>query len=166
MIDWVLDVYYSLFDEIILVTNTPAQYADLHVRVLTDTVPNRHALGGLYTGLTATSSQRCFVAACDMPFLRPKLVAALFQAADVDAAVPLVCGRCQPLCAVYAKTCLPFLRTQLERRDYRLSHLLAQVHAHILTEAECASVDPEFASFININTPEEYAKWSNIIRKK
>jgi molybdopterin-guanine dinucleotide biosynthesis protein A len=86
------------FSEIIVTTGEAVRYADLlDVSVFADRLKDCGPLGGLYTGLLVATPEYSFVTACDMPFLKPQLVALL--RAEIDGSpiiVPEVAGiRCR-----------------------------------------------------------------------
>jgi FdhD protein len=58
-----------LFHEVIIVTNTPEEYAFLPCRKVPDIVPCFGSIAGLQSAVVHSSSERVFVAACDMPSL-------------------------------------------------------------------------------------------------
>ena len=62
----------------------------------------------------------------------------------------------QVLCAVYPRSLLPLIETNIAqgRRDPR--SLLTSAPVQYIDEAQLRAVDPELRSFININTPEEW----------
>ena len=62
---------------------------DLPVAFALDEDPDEGPMAGIRTGLRAVESEYAFVAACDMPFIDPDLVAYLLERAEgSDAAVP------------------------------------------------------------------------------
>ncbi|MFH1756976.1 MAG: NTP transferase domain-containing protein, partial [Pseudomonadota bacterium] len=69
IIDRTKMLFVDLFDEVFLVTNSPLDYLDLNLRMISDLFTEGGALGGIYTGLFHASHSHAFVAACDMPFL-------------------------------------------------------------------------------------------------
>ena len=78
-----------------------AALSGLEYRVAVDPVPGRGPVAGVRTGCRLARGTWTFVTACDMPFLRPGIVAGLFEAAEADGAVPRVDGHRQPLAGAY-----------------------------------------------------------------
>src|SRR5689334_10214103 len=67
-------------------------------------------LQGLLAGLEAVDCEVAFAASTDMPFLHPRFVAAVCNAArDADAAVPHLGGFRQPLAAAYRTALTPLV---------------------------------------------------------
>ncbi len=69
----ILERLASIADEVILSTNHPADYAFLGLPLHPDFLPDRGALGGLYTSLMAAHGPVVAAVACDMPFANPAL---------------------------------------------------------------------------------------------
>ena len=115
-------------------------------------------LAGIAAGLRAVKGTRAFVAACDMPFLRPALVTRLLDLSSAhDACVPLIDGIAMTTCAVYHRAVADVADTLVAKRRLRLRFLLDGVNTRYVTVDELADVDPGFESFRNCNTPESYA---------
>lgn len=70
-------------------------------RVAVDPVPGGGPVARIRTGCRLARSRWTSIAACARPFVRPRLVKRLFEAADADGAVPTIGGRQRPLAAVY-----------------------------------------------------------------
>ena len=67
LIQQVLSRLESLADETIVTTNHPEDYHFLGFPLIPDVIPDRGALGGLYTALNAASHPLVAVVACDLP---------------------------------------------------------------------------------------------------
>ena len=128
-------------------------------RVVGDLYPRSGSLGGIYSGLAAAAHDLVFVAAADMPFLNPMLILDLARRASrVDAVVPVIGGRPEPLHAVYRKSVLAPARRQIERRKLKISLVFDAVSTVKVPEADLRMLDPDLRSFWNLNTPEEYQR--------
>jgi molybdopterin-guanine dinucleotide biosynthesis protein A len=156
LIDRTVRILRSVFNEVIIVASRPLEYLDQEAAIVTDILPGKGALGGIYTGLFYAGEEHAFVAACDMPFLnRSFLEYMAARAVDYDIVVPAPPDGLQPLHAVYARRCLPAIRGLLERnrlqvRGFYPGHKLLTVPPETLR-----SFDPEGRMFLNANTPED-----------
>jgi molybdopterin-guanine dinucleotide biosynthesis protein A len=157
LIERVLNVFLAQFDQTIIVTNAPERYAGFRVRVYKDALDVKGPLTGIYTGLLHSRTDHCFVTACDMPFLNPRLITYMADVAgDFDAVVPLVNGYPEPLHAIYHRRTLPLIQDSLSKGDGKISRLYEKVRVRYLSDDEIAYYDPERQSFKNLNTPAEY----------
>ena len=181
LIEHVIRRMRRVTDELLLITNVPAEYTHLGLPMYTDIIPDAGALGGIYTGLTRALYDTVLCVACDSPFLQPKLLAYLISIlGEYDAVMPYTysCNKdigvtnpsystdhmtLQTLCAVYAKRCLPIIEQMLNEPDLRVHAL--QERANILTLAPeiWKTYDSEGHSFFNVNTPEDFEKAQAIL---
>lgn len=60
---------YRLFDEVLVVTNTPEHYSFLGGSLVQDIHCGMGVLGGLHAGLAHSRTSHIFAVACDMPCL-------------------------------------------------------------------------------------------------
>ncbi len=133
---------------------------NLTIETVRDGIPDAGPLGGIAAGYRAISgrSALAFVAACDLPFLRPQVVTRLSElVGDCDAAVPLLGGKRHPLAAIYRVAALAKAEELLSRGEHRATALLDELRTRYVTPAELAEADPELQSLQNVNTPQDYA---------
>jgi molybdenum cofactor guanylyltransferase len=153
-----LEILRPLFAEVLIVANEPLPYAALGVPVLADRVPDKGPLGGICTALASSRHPRAFCLACDMPLASPAIIARLCRLApDCDVVVPHSDKGYEPLHAVYRASCLPQLERMLSEDRLRVDELFRAVRVCRVEVEEFRSLDPDLASFLNVNTPEELA---------
>jgi molybdopterin-guanine dinucleotide biosynthesis protein A len=154
LVSLVVDRLRSIVDEVIVVASDGARLGTLPAKVVPDVYADAGPLSGIYSGLLATDCQRALVAACDMPFLSPRLLSFLLQVpGDHHVVLPrLASGFLEPLHAVYSQTCREVFRRQLDGGRYSAIGYLDQVRVHYVDEPELRQFDPELRSFYNINT--------------
>src|SRR5579864_242292 len=125
-----------------------------------DRFPGLGPLAGMHAGLVEANYPLVWVVACDLPDVVPALGPYLAAAAqDVDAVVPRVAGRPQPLCAVYRTSVAPVIERLLEEQRLRVSGLLEAIDVRFAAEASLRQVDERLESFRNLNTPADYEAW-------
>jgi molybdopterin-guanine dinucleotide biosynthesis protein A len=157
LIDRTVRIFRELFREVIIVTTSPLDYIDQKAAIVTDILPERGALGGLYTGLFFAGDEHAFAAACDIPLLNRSFIEYMAsQATGYDIVVPAPPDGLQPLHAVYARRCLPAIRSLLDRdrlqiKEFYPGHRILEIAPEILH-----SFDPEDRMFLNVNTPEDF----------
>lgn len=148
----------SLFHEVIIVTNTPEEYDFLPCRKVADIYHDVGSIAGLHAGLTASSTELIFAAACDMPFLNQELIRLLCgSAGNNDAIVPLNQeGLREPLHAVYSRSTLNKMGDQIEKGDKSILHLLENIHTKLMPHQTFGFIEAAMESFRNVNTIEDY----------
>ena len=147
----------SLFDEVLIVTNSPELYQELPCRKVPDIYLKQGALGGIHAGLSQAQQPRAFVVGCDMPFVSEMMVRKICSHdKQGDLILPLSSGGHEPLHALYEKSCLPAMEQVLEAGHKRIMKFFSQVKVVEIPAAELLPLDPQEKSFCNINTPDEY----------
>ena len=126
-------------------------------RIVRDVFPGAGSLGGIYSGVLAAGRGPSFVAGADMPFLDLGLVGHLVdRLGSADAVVPIVSGRPEPLHAVYSRSVLGPAKTLIEAGRLKIAGLFEARAVVWVHEHELRAIDPELASFRNLNTPADY----------
>jgi len=154
LIERVVERLRLLTDRILIVTSQEQPPLTVTgVEVLIDIYPGKGPLGGIYTGLLASRSLYSVVAACDMPFLNTELLRYMIELSpDFDIVIPRLGEEMvEPLHAIYSRSCLDNIKTQLERNQLRINSLLNAVRVRYVERAECQRFDPQLLSFFNIN---------------
>ncbi|MBM4315077.1 MAG: molybdenum cofactor guanylyltransferase [Deltaproteobacteria bacterium] len=159
LIDRTVRLFRSVFREVIIVAADPLDYLDQQTLIVTDILPERGALGGVYTGLFYTAEEYAFIGACDMPFMNRAFLEYMVSRADgYDIIVPAPPDGLQPLHAVYARRCLPAIRSLLDRNRMQIKELYAGQRLLELPPEVLRSYDPEGRMFMNLNSPEDLLK--------
>lgn len=153
----------GLFDRVVVVTRSPQELRFLEhdgVRVSGDLFADVHRVGGICSALQHARTERVFVCGCDMPLLQPKLVRAMWQEAlgCYDAVVPVWREQLQPLCSFYSRDCIGVLRTMAQESRLECRELFTIVRTRFFREVEIGEADPEGLSFLDLDTPEDFAR--------
>lgn len=148
---------YGLFDEVLVVTNTPEHYRFLGGRLVRDIHVGMGVLGGLHAGLAQSRTSHIFAVACDMPCLNVALIKALTALRHrADVVIPEGEGGLEPLHAVYGQGCLPHMEASLAENRRRIVSFFPKVEVARFGKDRVAAIAPGFDSFRNVNTPEDY----------
>ena len=122
---------------------------------------------GLAAGLAAVGSRApvAYLAATDMPLLRPEFVRRVLSAAgdDADVALPVIDGHHQPVAAAYRTALAPLVAGLVAAGRLRPADLYARCRvrrldaAWLLGDDALAAADPGLRSLTSVDTPEAYA---------
>ena len=149
----------GLFAEVLVVTNCPEEYDFLPCRKVPDIHIGVGSMAGVHSGLLNSPTERIFVAGCDMPYLDEGLIRSLAaMLGEETVLVPQSDGGLEPLHAFYAKGSLPALEAALATDQRRIVDLLPAMGARIVPLETIAAISPDFKSFLNINSPEDYLR--------
>jgi len=159
IIDRVVEVLRGVTRDVLLVTNTPELYATLGLPMVPDVFPDHGSLGGIYSGLKAAPGDAAFTVACDMPFLIPEVARLVIDRADLaDVVVPKIAEQFETLHACYAKACLAPMESRLREGRLKIIGFFEDVRVLTIAEAEVARFRAPELVFMNVNTPEEFAR--------
>lgn len=158
IIEAVYGTLSELFEEVIVVTNSPELYSFLPCRKVPDLYSGKGVLAGIHSGLLHSNTPAVFTVACDMPCLNAGLIGYISSlSSGVDLVMPSTHKGFEPLHAIYRKGCLAALEVLLNNETSgRITDLLSMVPSRVVRAEEIACFDPEFSSFVNINTPDDY----------
>jgi len=157
----------SHFDETIIVGGAPRDIP-AELRQVPDLFPARTPLVGIYSGLAAAQSSRCFVLACDMPMMSLNLVKLMAaHSPEADGTVPMIGGYLEPLCAFYHKRAAAALHAALDLGVRKVTTGIERLNLVVIPEVLLRTVDPDLRSFTNVNSPEDLrslvaARWPAI----
>lgn len=154
-----LTLLRKLFPNIIIVGRDPEIYKDYGCRVVKDIYDYRSSMTGLHAGLHYMETPYAFVTACDSPFVTEAMVRLIVEQTEPqnDWVLPAYDGHYEPLCSVYGKRCEPHLARLLDAGKVSILELFDLVDVKYIREPKLREADPEFRSFINVNTPEQLA---------
>ncbi|MBI5682912.1 MAG: molybdenum cofactor guanylyltransferase [Deltaproteobacteria bacterium] len=161
IIERTVRLFNEIFDEIIIVTNSPLEYEQFDVRITADLIKGAGSLGGIWTGIFHASSEHIFAAACDMPFLDKDTILKMLNMKDeADAIVPFVNNQFHPLHAVYSKNCLKVVEKAIKENDLRINNLLNKIH--IKKVEDIFTSEPACLSVYNVNTKHELERITSL----
>ncbi|MBW1888818.1 MAG: molybdenum cofactor guanylyltransferase, partial [Deltaproteobacteria bacterium] len=142
LIERVITVMGSVFERLILITNTPHEYAYLNLPMYEDLIKGLGPIGGILTGLKAISDESGFFVACDMPFINGDLIHYMVEVKDdYDAVVPRITWKMETLHALYRKSCLTAIRELIESNEYQTIKFFNKVHVRYVDWDEIRAFD-------------------------
>jgi len=168
IIERVRDLMKSLFNEVILITNEPADYKFLNIPIYEDLFKHKGPLAGIHSGLTYSSSEKNFIISCDLPFITPEIIKYLFDfKTEKLITVAEADGYIQQLAGKYSKESVyeaeKILNDQLSaeakggnqtKKDISALKLINKVGAEIISAESLPFYKEEI--FFNMNNVEDY----------
>lgn len=167
MINLVLESLEQVVDEIAVAAANKEQGGRLkpyigEAKLAYDEIPEFGPLAGIAAGLQVLNSNIIFIAACDMPFLNPRVVELLFnQAKDCDALIPRwEDGRLETLHAVYKReSMMQAAKQAIEQGEHIiLSAVFKLPNVSYISIEDIKKIDPELKTLLNVNTPSDIKK--------
>jgi molybdopterin-guanine dinucleotide biosynthesis protein A len=157
IISRILNTIRDIFEEIIIVTNTPGEFQDYSdLIIVSDLFKGAGPLGGIHSAICASSREAVFVFAGDMPLLEKKIILRqtdLYNEVRCDILVPSVSSYIEPLHAIYNISLKGVLERYLkERRDYAVREFITMADTRYLSMDD---MDEAQTAFTNINSPSD-----------
>ncbi len=173
MISHVIAVLEQVTDEI-LVAVAPGRssvYTDVFgddVLVVEDWRPGLGPLQGLSTALKAANGEHVLVSPCDTPLLRKEVCEVIkTRGMNGDGAVPRIGGYLEPLHAIFRReSCLKVFMQVIEKGVSRPKDAYAHLDLTIVEEEELRTVDPNLASFVNVNSEEAFSSAVSLLGRR
>jgi len=151
-------------EEVIIAGSQTDKYNIPGTREVADAYPGMGPLAGLHAGLTASHHPYAVVVSSDLPLFRWDLARYLLnKCAGFDVVVPDIDGYLEPLCAVYAKSCLPAIESCLQNDVRKIICFYPLVRVLRISGQELSAQGLPLDIFYNLNTPEDYR---NLLHKK
>ncbi|GLB59130.1 putative molybdenum cofactor guanylyltransferase [Cytobacillus sp. NCCP-133] len=159
VIERIADSLASYTAQVIVVANKQEEYRFLGLPVVSDQWKEKGPLAGIQSGLSASSTKKNLIVACDMPFISVELGEILLEALNShQAAVPEMQGRLHPLFAAYRKDAKGAAEHALRNNQLRIREFLNKIDTAILRDEELKKRGfiADDAYFFNMNYPDEY----------
>lgn len=167
IIEDIVEKLQRILSEIIIVTNTPELFEFLNIPMISDIIPERGSLGGIYSGIYVSKSFHSFVVACDMPFLVPELIEFMIkEKEDYDIVIPNIDGEYEPLHAIYSKNCLEYIGMLIKENNLKILEFFDKVRIRNINKLEVLKFASPEICFHNINTPEDLEESRSILSRE
>ena len=160
LLQWVAERLEQVAAEIVVVRAAGQRLPSIKTRkplkVAEDILAGRGPLAGIHSGLQSASHDLSIAVGCDMPLLCVPLLRHLCHLAEgYDVVMPTRGGQPQPLHAVYRRSCVEAIESELRAGRLKVISFLGAVRVRYVGEAEWARYDGEGLSFFNVNTEED-----------
>lgn len=161
VIEMMTEKLEGIFNEIIIVTSRPEEYAKYGYKLVEDEVTDFGPLAGIHVGLKNSKSLHNYIVACDMPFIDTGYVKYMMELIDRSAIVPdaviTQLGEwIEPFNAFYSKTLLPRIGAGIQAGNRQINLLLKDSNVLYVSEAKAREFSPNWEMFTNINTINDY----------
>lgn len=153
IVERIVEALKPMVGDILIITNGK-NYNNLGYKTYNDLVKDCGPMGGIYTALFHSNTEKNFVVSCDMPFLTKEVIELIIKnSKDAQITIPEHEGKLEPLCAVYDKSCRDKFEVLLRTGEWRLQGALKHFNVKKITIPESVY---RKNCFTNINTPEEF----------
>lgn len=154
MIEHIIDALKPCVDEIIIIANND-HYNYLGYKVFSDLITDCGPLGGVFTAMENSLTDKNFIVSCDVPNLNTEVIEYIISKYDNDDVVmPISNGQIEPLCALYSKLKKDQIKAFLEKGIYKIKDVVKFFNTRYIE----VSLDSEMFKgvFDNVNTPKDF----------
>ena len=149
------EVLEDIFDEIMIVTNTPLEFEEFQkYKIVRDKFIKAGPLGGIHAAMEASSKDAVFVFAGDMPFISRQVIADQIKAynnEEFEALVPQIRSNIEPLHAIYNISVTESLIDFLTVKDnFAVRDFLKNLNVNFMQMKDTEEIR---LAFTNINSP-------------
>jgi molybdopterin-guanine dinucleotide biosynthesis protein A len=166
LLEYVLDSVWTVADQIYVVFRSEPDLrlieaiSPFGVKVIIHR-ENNSVVSAVASGLRAIKTDHCFIVSGNVPFIKPNVVHALFEAArNYDAAIPRWSnGKIEPLTSVYSRKAFLKVATRAAS-SHNMPALVDNLYAvrYVGIEEELKPLDPDLYSFMTVEKPEDLQK--------
>jgi molybdopterin-guanine dinucleotide biosynthesis protein A len=160
-----INILMPICHDLIICSNNP-EYERFGIRVQPDLIGHIGPMGGIYSGLIASSTPDNLVLSCDMPLITAPMIRLLLKHRSArKITIPVhPSKRVEPLFGIYPVEFIEQLRESIENGKLGISDLFNRIPVCYLEIEKHPDVFHSDA-FFNINTPTDLAKAEVLYRK-
>ncbi len=125
LVAYAIETLKAICDNIIISANS-SDYKQFGYPVQADLFPNCGPIGGIYSGLMCSKTDRNLVLSCDIPLVSKELLTYIIDHSDKNKICVPVHDKeyLEPLCACYPKTSIALLKKLIKQQKYKLNGFL------------------------------------------
>ncbi len=153
IVERIANVLNPFVNEIVIISNGN-NYDFLGYKIYNDIIKECGPIGGIYTALSLSNTEKNFIVSCDMPNITKELVQFIIEnSGESDISVPMHQNKLEPLCAIYDKHCYLKFEELIKENKLKLHDAINHFNTKYITIPETIF---KYNCFANINTPSEF----------
>ena len=171
MLENIVEKLEAFFDNIYIIGNEKQKLKEVNrqIKFLSDIIPDKGPLGGLYTGLSESDSQFNYLQACDMPFICEEYLnfmkSYIKEDSNYDAYIPVKDGYLEPFVGIYNKSIKNDILKLIKKEQLNFDYLFNEINIKKIPEEEIEKVADPKKIFFNINRKEDLIKYNKFKAK-
>lgn len=168
IIERITDLMQSIFNDVIIITNSPKEYLFLQIPMYEDIYKWRGPLAGIHSGLTHSSTEVNFIISCDVPLMSKEMIEFIVEyKSDRPIKFCKAAGYHQPLAGIYKSEIVQEIEDVIcidQVSDKSFHQFLKIVDAEIIHPENLSFYNDEI--FFNMNKKEDYEELLKSLRGK
>lgn len=166
LISYTIKVLSELCSTILISTSSDA-YLSFGYKIVADEIPGIGPMGGIYSALKQSKTEKNLVLSCDLPFVSKELLTYILENSEgFQVAVPWQGEQhYEPLCGFYNLSILDQMNTFIQNRNYKLPDLFETVRINRLVINNKSDFYSEDL-FLNVNSKHDLATAENLMNNR
>lgn len=155
MVSYLIELFQCLNIPIIIIANNDL-YRQFHLPVYSDLILEKGPLGGIYTGLKFSQTERNIIVSCDIPFLSQRIINILIKEMSTGKITVIQSdGKIHPLIGIYSKGIESVLEENIKQNKLKVRTFINEFAVKII------DIDGVGEEVRNINTLKELKEIEN-----
>jgi molybdenum cofactor guanylyltransferase len=163
LIIYAIEALSGLCSSIIISSSSDA-YQSFDYHVVSDEFPGIGPMGGIYSAMRQSKTEKNIVLSCDLPFVTTELLSYVLQnAQDYQVAVPWLGNQhYEPLCGFYRLSVLDQMSSFIQKGNYKLPDLFEKITINRLVINKELNFFQEY-QFLNVNSKDDLMTAENLM---
>ena len=164
IIERILRLMNPLFENVFIITNTPAEYNFLGIQLYEDIYKHKGPLSGIHSGLIHSKTEKIFFISCDLPLMSEEMIKYIVEfESKKPAKYCSVSNYHHYLAGIYPKSLLPEIEkvfllykksSTKKEQFYSVKYLIDKVGAEVINPVGLSFYNDDL--FFNLNSPEDF----------
>ena len=166
LISYSIKVLSEICSTIIISTSSDA-YQSFGYKTVADEIPGIGPMGGIYSALKQSKTEKNLVLSCDLPFVSVELLSYILKSAEgYQVAVPWQGSQhYEPLCGFYHLSILDQISNYIQNNNYKLPDLFNEISINRLVIDNQSDFYSENL-FLNVNSKHDLATAENLMHNR
>ncbi|MFA5974060.1 MAG: molybdenum cofactor guanylyltransferase [Lentimicrobiaceae bacterium] len=166
LIHYAIEALSGLCNTIIISSSSDA-YHSLGYKVVADVFPGIGPMGGIYSALKQSETERNLVLSCDLPFVSEELMSYILEnSTGYKVAVPWRGDQhYEPLCGFYHLSILDQINAFIENNNYKLPDIFDEIRINKLVINSELNFYQENL-FLNVNSKHDLTLAENLMKNR
>jgi len=166
LIGYTIKVLSELCSTIIISTSSGA-YESFGFKTVADEIPAIGPMGGIYSALKQSRTEKNLVLSCDLPFVSKELLSFILKNSEgYEVAVPWQGNQhYEPLCGFYNLSVLEQMTAFIQKENYKLPDLFEEIGINKLTINNKLNFYTQNL-FLNVNSKHDLATAENLMKSR
>jgi len=165
LINYAIQVLSRLCNTIIISSSSDA-YQSFGLKIVADEFPGIGPMGGIYSALKQSKTEKNLILSCDLPFVTEELLSFILEnSKEFMVAVPYEGNKhYEPLCGFYNRKVLNNMEKFILSGNYKLPDLFDTININRLTVSASNDFFNEHL-FLNVNSKNDLSAAQNLMAK-